>query len=308
MRSASLCHSDMMACEAATKPLTIGHEGVGHVVSFHPSAEGKGFRVSDTVGFLYILGSCFECAGCQVHNLHCETGKQELQGFVTDGFFAEYAIVDYHNAVVLDGNVWDLDVACATFCAGITAYHAIDSCNLKAGDWLGVLGCGGLGQVATQYAKAMGLKVVGIDIADQNLQETKKQGADAIFNSRTNSDYAAEIKKLTGGGVRAVTVFTNSPRAYEGAPSIIGLGGTLMVVGLPADPIPVSTMDLALGRYSIKSESTSIPQRMGKAIDFTAKHRIMPVVDVRGGLEELPRMVEEMQQGKTVMRTGIVFK
>ena len=120
MASASLCHSDMMAIEAPrTEPVTLGHEGVGYVTKLHPSAVGKGFKEGDTVGFLYILGSCFECDGCQIHNLSCSSGKQLLQGFTTDGFFAEYAVVDYHNAVILPKTL-DPKTAAPIFCAGIT--------------------------------------------------------------------------------------------------------------------------------------------------------------------------------------------
>lgn len=90
--SASLCHSDIMAIEAG-QTATLGHEGAGYIEKIHPSAEGRGFQVGDGIGFLYIIGCCFECEGCMIHNLHCETGKQLLQGFTTDGFFAEYAVV-----------------------------------------------------------------------------------------------------------------------------------------------------------------------------------------------------------------------
>jgi propanol-preferring alcohol dehydrogenase len=101
------------------KPVTMGHEGAGYVEKLHPSAEGKGFKKGDAVGFLYIIGSCFECPGCLVHNLSCETGKQLLQGFTSDGFFAEWAIVDYHNAIILPENL-DPKKAAPIFCAGVT--------------------------------------------------------------------------------------------------------------------------------------------------------------------------------------------
>jgi len=118
--SASLCHSDMLAMGSeGDKPVTLGHEGAGYVEKLHPSAEGKGFKKGDAVGFLYIIGCCFDCAGCQVHNLSCESGKQLLQGFSADGFFAEYALVDYHNAVILPKNL-DPKKAAPIFCAGVT--------------------------------------------------------------------------------------------------------------------------------------------------------------------------------------------
>ncbi|ERS98348.1 alcohol dehydrogenase, propanol-preferring [Sporothrix schenckii 1099-18] len=309
IKSASLCHSDLMNMERAAcdYPVTIGHEGVGHIVSFHPSAEGKGFQTGDAVGFGYFVDCCFECEGCMVHNSHCQLGTAKIQGFNADGFFAEYAVVDYHNGIVLDEAAWDLRTASAMFCAGITAFNSVDSCEATAGEWLAVVGCGGLGQLATQYAKAMGLRVIGIDVADANLAETRKQGAEVTFNSRTNPNYIDEIKKLTGGGAHYAAVYTNVQPAFTSAPQVLRIGGTLMVVGIAPKPLEVTAMELVLGVYKIKADSTGIPQRIPKAIEFSAKHNIRPVVDVRGGLDKLEGMVQEMKEGRNTMRTAVVF-
>lgn len=287
-------------------PITIGHEGCGQITKVHPSARNKGFKEGDVIGFLYIIGCCFECQGCQVHNLHCETGKQLLQGFTTDGFFAEYAVVDYQNAVILPPSL-NPKTASPIFCAGITAFHSVDSCELQEGDWFGVVGCGGLGQLATQYAKAMGAKVVGIDINDDILSATKLQGADAVFNSRTNPNWAAEIKELTKGGVKAVAVYSNAQVAYATAPSIIRLGGILMAIGIAHKALEVSTMDLTTGMYRLMSESTSIPQRMGKAIEFTATHNITPEVQTFAKLEDVAQMAELMKSGQATKRMVVSF-
>ncbi len=80
----------------------------------------------------------------------------------------------------------------------------------------------------------------------------------------------------------------------------------MMIVGLPHDSIPISTMDLALGKYKVKSESTSIPQRMPKAIEFLAKHKIAPEVQHRK-LDELNDMVNEMQNGTATKRMLVSF-
>lgn len=136
--------------------VTLGHEGVGYIESIGAEASDKGFKVGDAIGFNYFIGACFECEGCMIHNMRCETGNQKLQGFVSDGYFAEYAVVDWQNAVKLPENL-DMSKTAPLFCAGITAFHSVDSCELKAGDWLAVIGCGGLGQYAIQYAKAVSL-------------------------------------------------------------------------------------------------------------------------------------------------------
>ena len=91
-----------------------------------------------------------------------------------------------------------------------TAFHAVDSSELKEGDWVAVVGAGGLGQLATQIAKARGIKVVALDINDGALEACKKQGADAVFNSKNDSNYVEELKKLTKGGVNAACVFSNA--------------------------------------------------------------------------------------------------
>jgi len=293
-----------MAIEA-NQTSTLGHEGAGFIEKMHSSAENKGFSVGDRVGFLYIIGCCFECEGCMIHNLHCVTGKQLLQGFTTDGFFAEYAIVDYHNAILLPESI-DVKTAAPIFCAGITAFHAVDNSELREGDWLAVVGAGGLGQIATQIGKAMGYKVVALDINDATLDVCRHQGADAVFNSRTDKDYVEELKKLTNGGAKAACVFSNADPAYAGVPSILRLGGVMMVIGLPHNPLQISSMDLALGRYKIKSGNTGIPQQMPKAVKFLAQHNIKPEVQHRK-LDDLNDMVTEMKEGKATKRMLVTF-
>ncbi|KAK4496020.1 hypothetical protein PRZ48_013289 [Zasmidium cellare] len=275
LASASLCHSDIMAIDAG-QTATLGHEGAGFIESIHPSAEGKGFEVGDKIGFLYIIGCCFE-----------------------------YAVVDYPNCIKLPESI-DVKTAAPIFCAGITAFHAVDSSELAAGDWLAIVGAGGLGQIATQIAKARGVKVVAIDINDDTLEVCKQQGADQVYNSKTNKNYIDELKQLTTGGCKAACVFSNAQAAYAGVPPILRLGGVMMIVGLPHDNVPISTMDLALGRYKVKSESTSIPKRMKKAVDFLGEHRIQPEVQLRK-LEDLNDMVNEMRAGTATKRMLVAF-
>ncbi|KAH7561617.1 hypothetical protein BM1_02721 [Bipolaris maydis] len=307
IHSASLCHSDLGMSLRPDYPVTLGHEGVGHIEYLGSEASGHGFSVGDAIGFNYFTGCCFTCDGCQVHNLRCETGKQKLQGFVADGFFAEYAVVDWMNAVKLSENL-EMKRAAPLFCAGITAFHSVDSCELEKGMWLAVVGCGGLGQYAVQYAKAMGIKTIALDINDSQLAMAKKLGADAAFNSKTNPNYVDEIKKLTDGkGCHAAAVYSGSNVAYAGAPDLLRTGGLLMIVGIPPKSFDfITAFDLTTGRYRIKAESTSIPQRMKKAVDFTGEHVIQPEVEYRK-LEDLPKMVEDMQNGLAEKRQVVVF-
>ncbi|TID19507.1 alcohol dehydrogenase [Venturia nashicola] len=296
--SASLCHSDLMHhMRRDRRPITIGHEGVGIITKVHSTAEGHGFQVGDHVGCGYVIGCCFECEGCLTHNLLCSSGKQKLQGFTADGFFAEYAVEDWQNLAKLPESM-DLTRA--------AAFHAIDSCELKPGQWLAVVGCGGLGQLATHYAKKMGLNVIGIDINDAKLDVVKKQGADAVFNSRSNTGYVEELKRLTNGGTHAVAVFSDADAAYAAAPDVLRVNGVLMVIGIPKSNLSVNPMDLVSGKYRIKAECTSIPQRMMKAVDFICKHNILPGIEFHK-LEELPEMLDALQAGTATKRMAVIF-
>lgn len=142
------------------------------------------------------------------------------------------------------------------FCAGVTAYHGIADCELPAGSWIAVIGCGGLGHMGIQYAKAMGHKVIGVDITDAAIEEAKNCGADYTFNSMTDPDYQKKIVELTGGGVHAAVNFTSSKKSYDDCPAIVKPAeGLIMVVGIPQKPLEFNGLDIALGRYRVKGAS-----------------------------------------------------
>ncbi|KAI9877857.1 MAG: hypothetical protein M1830_002631 [Pleopsidium flavum] len=305
--SASLCHSDLMLLDGSFpgpgRPVTLGHEAVGYVEKC--GSRVKGFKAGDRIGFLYITGCCFECEGCQVHNLNCETGNAQLHGFGEDGFFAEYALVDYQNAIILPQNM-DMKTSAPVFCAGITAYHAVNECDLKPGQWLAVIGCGGLGLLAIQYAKAMGFRVVGLDINDNILAAAKEAGAEFTFNSMTNKEYAKELKEATGGGVHAAAVFSGSKAAYDGAPDVLRMNGLIMAIGLMSRPLEINSIAFMRGLFRVKSTATGPPWKMPKAVDFTAKHDINTNVSFHK-LDDINDMIEKMKTGKSMGRMAVVF-
>ncbi|KAF2008026.1 alcohol dehydrogenase [Amniculicola lignicola CBS 123094] len=311
LASASLCHSDLMSMGMEhTKPITIGHEGAGYVEEVHPTASDKGFKAGDAVGFTYIVNFCNDCEGCAIHNNHCLVKQSRVHGFDEPGLFAEYAAVDAHSCILLPENL-PAETSAPLFCGGITAFHCVDSCELQKGQWLAIIGCGGLGQLATQYAKAMGFKVICVDINDDILASVKSQGADAVFNSRTNKNYVEEARKFMNRGPNkgadAVAVFSAADAAYRSAPPLVKLGGIIMVVGLPANGVTFDALDIARGTYRVKGDSTGVPSRIKKAIEFTAKHNILPEVEIHKSLEDVNGMVERMKKGELTRRQLVQF-
>lgn len=130
--SASLCASDLLAIDYADPskgPVTLGHEGCGTVHAIGDDAKGRGFQVGQAVGFLSVQGACFECEGCQVHNTLCQNGQPVISGFATPGFFAEYALIDWQNAIHIPSK-WDkkVNIVAPFFCAGLTGMSNVLFC------------------------------------------------------------------------------------------------------------------------------------------------------------------------------------
>ncbi|KAJ5339169.1 hypothetical protein N7452_005897 [Penicillium brevicompactum] len=306
---ASLCHSDLMLFwgHTAEKPpmekVTIGHENTGLVAAVGKNVTG--FKVGDPVGCLGCSYACYECEGCRVHNLHCVEGTGKLHGFTTHGHFAEYSLSDYRNAMVLPAGM-DLSTAAPLFCAGTTAYHSVKKCGLQEGDWIAIIGCGGLGHLAIQYAKALKLRVIGIDISDSQLESAKSLGADLTFNSATNLSYQKEIFAKTSGAHAAV-VLSASNIAYQNAPSVLRINGILMVIGIPKENLSVNALDILLGNYRIMGASSGTPQQMREPIEFSHEHGIKAHMTTFDDLGDIQKIIDLMEDGKTAGRFGIAF-
>ncbi|ORY69036.1 chaperonin 10-like protein [Pseudomassariella vexata] len=309
-RCASLCHSDLMlfwghtAEEPPTDTITIGHENTGFVVAL--GKDVKNFKIGDPVGCLGCSYACYECEGCQVHNLFCEKGTGRMHGFSCEGHFAEYSVADCRNAMVLPDGM-DMITAAPLFCAGITAYHAVKGCNLQEGQWIAIVGCGGLGHLAIQYAKAMKLKTIGLDISNAQLEAVKTLGADIVINTMEEPNYEAKIKELTNGGCHAAAVFSASNAAYETAPKALRINGLLMVAGIPQRPLSISALDILLGKYRIAGRSSGIPQNMPEAIMFSHEHGIKSHITTFNSIHDIHKLIDLMNSGNAAGRFGIVL-
>lgn len=127
-----------------------------------------------------------------------------------------------------------------------------------------------------------------------------------MYNSLTNDTYVDELNASTGGGVEAATVFSAAHAAYKNAPKILLVGGLIMVVGLPSKPLEFDAVDMMMGRYRVKAETTGPPWKVPRAIEFTAKHGIKANVELYK-LDDIQEMIKRMQNGETIKRMAVVF-
>jgi propanol-preferring alcohol dehydrogenase len=152
----------------------------------------------------------------------------------------------------------------------------------------------------------MGLKVLALDINSAALEEAKNLGADLVFNTSATAEVLQKVQDATHGGVHAAAVFSGALPAFATATQCLKLNGLLMVVGMPSKPLPVDALDLIAGRYRIKGESTGIPQRMKKAVAFTALHNIQPRVS-RHSLSDVPGLFQQMKAGDLNTKAVVIF-
>ena len=171
VKYSGVCHTDLHAWKGdwplATKlPLVGGHEGAGVVVGMGENV--KGWKIGDFAGIKWLNGSCMSCEFCQ-QGAEPNCGEADLSGYTHDGSFEQYATADAVQAAKIPAGT-DLANVAPILCAGVTVYKALKTADLAAGQWVAISGAGGgLGSLAVQYARAMGLRVVAIDGGDEKV-------------------------------------------------------------------------------------------------------------------------------------------
>lgn len=231
---ASLCHTDSMVQEGmmagTTLPITGSHEGVGTVV-----AKGEAvtkFALRDRVLAGIPFHQCWQCEDCNSeYPQYCSlrTGGIGLQ---IDGAFAEYILIDSRNASLVPVALSFIDAA-PLACAGITVWRALLQTELEAGDWLGIIGSGGgLGHLAIQFAKAKGLRVIGLDARDEGISLSRESGAEIIVDVRSGHDDAInQVCEATGGkGVSAAINLSDATSAAALACAVTKKHGRMVQV------------------------------------------------------------------------------
>ncbi|MEX2520784.1 MAG: zinc-dependent alcohol dehydrogenase family protein [Paracoccaceae bacterium] len=196
-----VCRSDWHAWSGADTDIALpqipGHEFCGIVEETGP--ETRRWRKGDRVIAPFIL-ACGACPDCAAGNQTiCAT--QVVPGFTAPGAFAARIAVpraDHNLAALPEG--MEPAVAAGLGCRVTTAWHGLTGrATLKAGEWLAVHGAGGVGLSAVMLGRALGARVVAVDIQDDKLETARRLGAEAVVNaSRTNA--ADAIREITGGG------------------------------------------------------------------------------------------------------------
>jgi propanol-preferring alcohol dehydrogenase len=302
-----VCHTDLHAAEGdwplkPTLPFIPGHEAVGLV-----TAVGAGVTIvkeGDRVGVPWLYSACGHCEYCLTA---WETVCPDAQfgGYTKNGGFAEYILADPNYVAHIPKGLASTEAA-PLICAGITTYKGIKQTMAKAGEWIAISGCGGLGHLAIQYAKAMGLLVCAIDIDDGKLDHAKKLGADLIFNAKT-SDPAAALKKETGGGAHGVLITAASLIAFKQGIGMTRKRGTCVLVGLPPGDLPVPLFDVVANCITVRGSFVGNREDMAEALAFAAEGKVKADIE-RQPLSAINEILKRLKHGDVAARVVIEYQ
>jgi alcohol dehydrogenase, propanol-preferring len=303
--TSGVCHTDLHAVEGdwpvkPNPPFIPGHEGVGKVIAL---GEGvTNLSVGQLVGNAWLFSACGDCQYCNTGwETLCE--KQENAGYSVDGSFGEYMLVDAKFAAIIPDGA-DLVEVAPVLCAGVTVYKGLKMTEAKPGQWVVISGIGGLGHIAVQYAKAMGLRVAAVDIADDKLTLAKKHGAELVVNALHEDPI--EVVQRVAGGAHGVLVTAVHPSAFGQAIHMSRRGGTIVFNGLPAGDFPASIFEIVLKGLTVRGSIVGTRQDLAEALEFYARGQIHPTVATRP-LTEINAIFDEMKHGKIDGRIVIKY-
>lgn len=289
-------------------PRIIGHE-IGGIV------EGIGSMVTTCkpgdrvcVHFYITCGHCKWCINGR------ETLCENFGGYVgaaIDGGFAEYAKLPERNVLPIPEGVGFAEAGITTD-AVATNWHVFkERCKTKPNDRVLVIGAGGgVGVHTIQVAKVFGAHVIGVDVSDEKLELAKKHGADEVINV-DGEDMSRKVMKITaGGGVDAVVDMVCTKETLEEGIKSLGVGGTLVVVGVPQN---VTSLDFDPGRFLreeliITGSRCATRQEIKESLELVKRGIVTPVVINTFPLDEANKVQPLIDRMELPGRTAFVFE
>lgn len=295
--STGVCHTDLHAADGdwpvkPTPSFIPGHEGAGIVAAVGPGVNN--LKEGDPVGIAWLHDACGGCEYC-VGGWETLCESQHDSGYSVNGTFAEYAIGSAAYVARLPGNP-DFAALAPILCAGVTTYKGIKETEAKPGEWIAISGIGGLGHIAIQYAKAMGLHVAALDVSEEKLTLARQLGAEIAIDARS-PDAAAQIVKQTGGGAHGVLVTAVSPPAFSQALRMVRRKGTVSLVGLPPGDFQTPIFDVVLKRITLRGSIVGTRNDLAEALAFAADGKVRAHIH-KAKLEDINEVFADLKAGK----------
>lgn len=301
-----VCHTDLHAAGGdwpvkPALPFIPGHEGIGIVVALGDGVTAV--ALGDRVGVPWLYSACGHCEYC-LSAWETVCADAQFGGYTKNGGFAEYILADPNYVAHIPAGLSAVDAA-PIICAGVTVYKGIKESGARPGQWIAISGVGGLGHLAIQYAKQMGLLVCAIDIDERKLQHATAVGADLVFNAKVG-DAVGELRKATGGGAHGVLITAPSLSAFKQGVAMTRKRGTCVLVGLPPGEFPTPLFDVVANCITVRGSFVGTRQDMAEALAFAAAGKVKADIEVQP-LSAINQVFERLRNGEVAARVVIDF-
>lgn len=249
VEACGVCHSDaftkMAMFPGIELPRVPGHEVIGKIEELGDGVQG--WTIGERVGVGWHGGQCGQCDNCRRGDFFACQVFRRITGITADGGYGEYMLAPQSAlARVPDGLT--AEEAAPLMCAGVTTFNSLRNSGARAGDLVAVLGLGGLGHLAVQYAAKMGFRVAGIGRGMDKAAFARQLGAHHYIDSQKQSP-ADELQKL--GGAKVILATATSAEAMQACIGGLGPRGTFMVIGA-VPTLEVPPFQLIGGNQSVR--------------------------------------------------------
>ena len=303
VQACGVCHSDSVTKEGVfpiSYPRVPGHEVAGVVDAV--GSDVPVFKPGQRVGLGWHGGHCNYCEPCRRGDfILCQNGL--ISGISFDGGYADYVIAPANALAFMPEGLSPVDAG-PLMCAGVTTFNSLRNSGARAGDTVAVLGIGGLGHLAVQFAAKAGFRTVAIARGQDKAPLARQLGAHLYIDTKSQ-DPAAELQKLGGASVILATV--TSAKAMEAVLGGLKEGGTFVVLGVPQDPFEAHAFQLISGRRSILGWPSGTGMDSEDTLNFSVLTGIRPQTEVYP-LEQAAQAYERMMSGdarfRVVLTTG----
>ena len=298
VQACGICHSDSLTVDGTWPgieyPRVPGHEIAGVVEEV---GEGVvGWEAGQRVGVGWYGGHCGHCDRCRRGDLVlCENGM--VPGVSYDGGYAEYVLVPAQTLARIPESLNDVDAA-PLLCAGITTFNALRNSGVRPGEVVAVLGLGGLGHLAVQYAAKLGFETVAIARGQEKGDYARELGAHHYIDS-TAENVAERLMAL--GGAKIVLATVTNGKAMSDAFGGLAVDGKLMVLGIADSPIEINSAQAIMGRRSVQGWPSGVAADSEDTLAFSARSGVRPQIEVYP-LEKAAEAYERMLSGKARFR------
>ncbi|TAM85738.1 MAG: alcohol dehydrogenase [Candidimonas sp.] len=304
VEACGVCGADISDIERAgpapRPPRVPGHEVVGRIAALGSNVPPR-WKPGQRVGIGRFGGYCNECEQCRRGNFQLCRNRPVI-GATCDGGYAEMMLAPYTGLVSIPDELGPEEAA-PILCAGIATFNALKKCGAQAGDTVAVLGIGGLGHMALQYARHMGFRVIAIgrggDIADDALA----LGAH-IYVDNTREDAVARLQGM--GGAQAIVTMVEDTDAVSALVKGLAPRGRLVLLNAARAPLRISPTLLVAGERGILGSITGTPYEIEKTLNFSVLANVRPKIEVMP-LERANEAYQRMKSGKAKFRVVLAM-